>query len=41
MIRTVVQMVRVVRLMDGPGFSVWGVGVFWITFVAKMLDRSV
>lgn len=46
MIRTVVQMVRVVGLIDGPGFSVWGgagfcIRIFWITFIAKLLDRSV
>lgn len=38
MIHTVVQIVRVVGFTDGPGFSIWGDGGF---FVAKMLDRSV
>ena len=35
MIHTVVQMVRVVGLTDGPGFFVWvgGMGVFGLGFV--------
>jgi len=32
-IHTVVQMVRVVGLTDGPGFSVWGDGFFYWVFL--------